>query len=189
VAHLYAKNTADLFYGYGYAPAQSHGNLLLPLYGGSRAAPPSISGRPTWRATDGSGPTLFRISPKNGCGNKRRSFALIWKHSQKALTTMPRGILRQFQQKSKRVLTYIGSQRLAGTGRPVTAASLLETPEAVAAGPSRLLTRRTGRHCCREIRIRGGRLADLLRDTAHGSGHQPLRCKPSWFPGASLCFQ
>ena len=36
VAHVYAKTTADLFYGYGYAQAQSHGNLLLHLYGESR---------------------------------------------------------------------------------------------------------------------------------------------------------
>src|SRR5260370_2232651 len=36
VAHVYAKNTPDLFYCYGYAQAQSHGNLLLHLYGESR---------------------------------------------------------------------------------------------------------------------------------------------------------
>src|SRR5450755_440715 len=36
VAHVYAKNTGDLFYGYGFAQAQSHGDLLLHLYGESR---------------------------------------------------------------------------------------------------------------------------------------------------------
>src|SRR5579859_2964969 len=36
VAHVYAKNTIDLFYCYGYAQAQSHANLLLHLYGESR---------------------------------------------------------------------------------------------------------------------------------------------------------
>ena len=36
VAHVYAKNTEDLFYGYGWATAQSHGNLLMKLYGESR---------------------------------------------------------------------------------------------------------------------------------------------------------
>src|SRR5271163_3532086 len=36
VAHVYAKTTEDLFYGYGFAQAQSHGNLLLHLYGESR---------------------------------------------------------------------------------------------------------------------------------------------------------
>ena len=36
VAHVYAKTTEDLFYGYGYAQAKSHGDLLLHLYGESR---------------------------------------------------------------------------------------------------------------------------------------------------------
>lgn len=36
VAHVFAKSTEDLFYGYGWAQAQSHGNLLLKLYGESR---------------------------------------------------------------------------------------------------------------------------------------------------------
>jgi acyl-homoserine-lactone acylase len=36
VAHVFAKTTEDLFYGYGWAQAQSHGNLLLHLYGESR---------------------------------------------------------------------------------------------------------------------------------------------------------
>lgn len=29
VAHVYAKSVEDLFYGYGFGQAQSHGNLLL----------------------------------------------------------------------------------------------------------------------------------------------------------------
>ncbi|MCW5962672.1 MAG: acylase [Bryobacterales bacterium] len=37
VPHVYAKNTEDLFYGFGWAQAHSHGNLLLRLYGESRA--------------------------------------------------------------------------------------------------------------------------------------------------------
>jgi acyl-homoserine-lactone acylase len=36
VAHVYAKNTEGLFFGYGYAQMQSHGNLILKLYGESR---------------------------------------------------------------------------------------------------------------------------------------------------------
>lgn len=36
VAHVYAKTAEDLFYCYGWAQAQSHGNLLLRLYGESR---------------------------------------------------------------------------------------------------------------------------------------------------------
>src|ERR1700758_3127056 len=36
VAHVYAKSTVGLFYCYGWAQAQSHGDLLLHLYGESR---------------------------------------------------------------------------------------------------------------------------------------------------------
>jgi acyl-homoserine-lactone acylase len=37
VPHVYAKTEAGMFYGFGYAQAQSHGNLLLHLYGEARA--------------------------------------------------------------------------------------------------------------------------------------------------------
>ncbi len=36
VAHVYAKDTPGLFFGYGYAQMQSHGDLVLKLYGESR---------------------------------------------------------------------------------------------------------------------------------------------------------
>lgn len=36
VAHVYAKNVEGMFFGYGYAQMQSHGNLILKLYGESR---------------------------------------------------------------------------------------------------------------------------------------------------------
>ena len=36
VAHVYAKNMEGLFFGYGYASMQSHGDLILKLYGESR---------------------------------------------------------------------------------------------------------------------------------------------------------
>lgn len=36
VAHVYAKDVEGLFFGYGYAQMQSHGNLILKLYGESR---------------------------------------------------------------------------------------------------------------------------------------------------------
>src|SRR3982751_6328842 len=36
VAHVYAKDAGGLFFGYGYAQMQSHGNLILKLYGESR---------------------------------------------------------------------------------------------------------------------------------------------------------
>ena len=37
VPHIYAKTEEGGFYGFGYAQAQSHGNLLLRIYGESRA--------------------------------------------------------------------------------------------------------------------------------------------------------
>ncbi len=37
VPHVYAKTEAGIFHGFGYAQAQSHGNLLLHLYGEARA--------------------------------------------------------------------------------------------------------------------------------------------------------
>jgi acyl-homoserine-lactone acylase len=36
VPHIYGKTEAAVFYGFGYAQAESHGNLLLHLYGESR---------------------------------------------------------------------------------------------------------------------------------------------------------
>lgn len=36
VAHIYGKSETGVFYGFGYAQAQSHGNLLIHLYGESR---------------------------------------------------------------------------------------------------------------------------------------------------------
>lgn len=36
VAHVYAKDAEGLFFGYGYAQMQSHGDLILKLYGESR---------------------------------------------------------------------------------------------------------------------------------------------------------
>ncbi len=37
VPHVYAKTESGAFWGFGYAQAQSHGNLLLKLYGEARA--------------------------------------------------------------------------------------------------------------------------------------------------------
>lgn len=36
VAHVYAKDTEGMFFGYGYAQMQSHGDLIFKLYGESR---------------------------------------------------------------------------------------------------------------------------------------------------------
>src|ERR1700730_9903028 len=36
VAHVYAKSVNDLFYSFGWAQAQSHGNILARLYAQAR---------------------------------------------------------------------------------------------------------------------------------------------------------
>ena len=51
VAHVYAKSTEDLFYCYGWAQAQSHGDLLLHLYGESRGRAAEYFG-PTYLTGD-----------------------------------------------------------------------------------------------------------------------------------------
>src|SRR5688572_18560927 len=45
VPHVYAKTVQGLFFGYGYAQMQSHGNLILKLYGESRARSSEYWGR------------------------------------------------------------------------------------------------------------------------------------------------
>ncbi len=147
VAHVYAKTTEDLFYGYGYAQAQSHGDLLLHLYGESRG-----------RAAEYFGPSNLEAD-KWVWTNSVPQRSQKWLDQQ---TPEFRGYLEAFakgindyaakhpealSEESKRVLpvtaldpiehthrivhfTYMGSLRLSNTtGAPVTAASLLETPE------------------------------------------------------------
>src|SRR5689334_15331826 len=36
IPHIYGKNAVGLFHGFGWAQAQSHGNLILRLYGQAR---------------------------------------------------------------------------------------------------------------------------------------------------------
>ncbi len=45
VPHVYAKTVEGLFFGYGYAQMQSHGNLILKLYGESRGRSSEYWGR------------------------------------------------------------------------------------------------------------------------------------------------
>lgn len=51
VPHVYASDEAGMFRGFGYAQAQAHGNLLLHLYGESRARAAEYWG-PTFEASD-----------------------------------------------------------------------------------------------------------------------------------------
>lgn len=54
VAHVYAPTVEGLFFGYGYAQMQSHGNLVLKLYGESRG-----------RAAEYWGPAEFGAAPES----------------------------------------------------------------------------------------------------------------------------
>jgi acyl-homoserine lactone acylase PvdQ len=63
VAHVYAKSVEDMFYCYGYAQAQSHGDLLLHVYGESRGRAAEISAPLVLRTIGGSGPTPSRRGP------------------------------------------------------------------------------------------------------------------------------
>jgi len=148
VAHVYAKSTADLFYCYGWAQAQSHGNLLLKLYGESRGRAAEYFGpaglandKWVWtnsvpqRAAD----MLAKQTPEflgyleafaKGINDyaAQNPGAL----SEQAKRVLPVTALDPMQHAHRIVhFTYMGSQRLAGTGPVLTAASLLETPEAV----------------------------------------------------------
>ena len=51
VPHIYGKTETAVFYGFGYAQAQSHGNLLLHLYGESRGRAAEYWG-PTFLSSD-----------------------------------------------------------------------------------------------------------------------------------------
>ncbi|WP_213804374.1 penicillin acylase family protein [Granulicella sp. dw_53] len=46
IPHIYAKSTPDLFFCYGYAQAEAHGNLLLHLYGEARGRSAEYFGSP-----------------------------------------------------------------------------------------------------------------------------------------------
>ena len=148
VAHVYAKSTPDLFYGYGYAQAQSHANLLLHLYGESRGraaeyfGPANLEGD-KWVWTN-SVPQRSEVWLKRQTPEFRsylEAFArgindYAAKHpealSAESKRVLPVSALDPIQHVHRIVqYTYIASQRLAGAGPPVTVASLLETPEAV----------------------------------------------------------
>ncbi len=149
VAHVYAKTTEDLFYCYGYAQAQSHGDLLLHLYGESRG-----------RAAEYFGPSHLE-DDKWVWTNSVPQRSQKWLEMQ---TPQFRSYMEAFAKgindyaakhpgalsaESKRVLpvtaldpiqhthrivhfTYMAPRRLAAAGAaPVTEAMLQETPESV----------------------------------------------------------
>jgi len=149
VAHVYAKSVDDLFYCYGWAQAQSHGNLLLRLYGESRGRAAEYFG-PTYLAGDkwvwtNSVPQRSQKWLEQQTPEFRGYLAAFAKGindyaakhpealSEEARRVLPITALDPIQHTHRIVhFTYMGNARLATTGGPVlTASSLLETPEAV----------------------------------------------------------
>jgi acyl-homoserine-lactone acylase len=146
VAHVYAKSVEDLFYGYGFAQAQSHGNLLLRLYGESRGRGaeyfgPSHLEEDKWIWTNSvpqrSAKWLALQTPR--FRSYLEAFAkgindYAAKHpealSEEVKRVLPVTALDPIEHTHRIVhYTYIAPRRLAGTAAPVTEASLLETPE------------------------------------------------------------
>jgi len=149
VAHVYAKSVEDLFYCYGYAQAQSHGDLLLHLYGESRGraaeyfdashleddkwvwtnSVPQRSAK--WLAMQ---TPLFR-SYLEAFAKGINDYAA--KHpealSEESKRVLPVTALDPIEHTHRIVhFTYIAPRRLASRAAgPVTEASLMETPEAV----------------------------------------------------------
>ena len=152
VAHVYAKNTDDLFYGYGWAQAQSHGNLLLKLYGESRGRGAEYFGASylegdKWVWTNGvpqrsaewlalQKPEFRRYLEAFAKGINDYAAKNPGALSEEARRVLPVTALDPIEHTHRIVhFTYMGSQRLAnpGPGRGAAAelASLLETPESI----------------------------------------------------------
>ncbi len=148
VAHVYAKTTEDLFYCYGYAQAQSHGNLLLHLYGESRGRAAEYFGPAhveddKWVWTNSvpqrSAQWLAQQTPQ--FRSYMEAFAkgindYAAKHpealSEESKRVLPITALDPIEHTHRIVhFTYIAPRRLASASAPVTEASLLQTPEDV----------------------------------------------------------
>jgi acyl-homoserine-lactone acylase len=161
VAHVYAKNTPDLFYCYGYAQAQSHVNLLLKLYGESRGRAAEYFGpaglaNDRWVWTNSvpqrSAQWLAQQTPQfrgyleafaKGINDyaARHPEAL----SEEARRVLPVTALDPLEHVHRIVhFTYIASPRLAAsTGPQETAANFLDTPEAVGSNAWAIAPKRT----------------------------------------------
>ena len=148
VAHVFAKSTADLFYGYGWATAQSHGNLLMKLYGESRGRAaeyfgPSGLANDKWVWTNSipqrSAKWLTEQTPEfrsymeafaKGINDYAAKNPNAW--SEEAKRVLPITALDPIEH-FHRILqyTYMAPSRLAAGGTEEMAANLMDTPEAV----------------------------------------------------------
>ncbi len=150
VAHVYAKTTQDLFYCYGYAQAQSHGDLLLHLYGESRGRAAEYFDASHTEADKWVWTNSVPQRSQKWLEQQTPEFRSYLEAFAKGINDYAAKHPEALSAESKRVLpvtaldpiehvhrivhfSYMGSIRLASAGgTPVpTEASLLETPEDV----------------------------------------------------------
>ena len=149
VAHVYAKDSEDLFYCYGWAQAQSHANLLLKLYGESRGRAAEYRGasglvNDKWVWTN-SVPQRSQEWLKQQTPQFRLYLEAFAKGindyaaqnpgalSEEARRVLPVTALDPLEHVHRIVhFTYMGSQRLAsGPGVMEASLNLLDTPEGI----------------------------------------------------------
>ncbi len=148
VAHVFAKSTQDLFYCYGWAQAQSHGNLLLKLYGESRGRAaeyfgPSGLANDRWVWTNSvpqrSQQWLAQQTPefRSYMEAFARGINDYAAKNPEALSEAARRVLPVTAvdpiEHTHRIVhyTYIGSQRLASSAPVAEAMNFMDTPESV----------------------------------------------------------
>ncbi len=148
VAHVYAKTTEDLFYCYGYAQAQSHGNLLLHLYGESRGRAAEYFGAANAAADRWVWTNSVPQRSQKWLEQQTPEFRSYLEAFAKGINDYAAKHPEALNEESKRVLpvtaldpiehthrivqfTYMGSIGLAGGGRGGrgSVASLLENPD------------------------------------------------------------
>ncbi len=74
VPHVYGKDEAAVFYGFGWAQAQNHGDIVVHLYGESGGGRRSTGGRSSPTATAGCSPTTCRPGRWPGTGPRPPQF-------------------------------------------------------------------------------------------------------------------
>lgn len=74
VPHIYSESEEGAFYGFGWAQAHSHGNLILRLYGQARGKGAEYWAKNTAKLISGLSKMTFLSEPSNGMKRKRRNF-------------------------------------------------------------------------------------------------------------------
>lgn len=149
VAHVYAQSVEDLFYCYGWAQAQSHGDLLLHLYGESRGRAAEYFGSSYLPSDEWVWTNSIPSRSVKWLALQTPEFRAYLEAFAKGINDYAARHPDALSAESRRVLpitaldplqhthrivhfTYIAPLRLASRAAgPIAAASLLETPEAV----------------------------------------------------------